>query len=62
MKKQCFGSYVGKLDCGTSPADTIGDRMPMLTVCSVLEKINEVIGMKNIRKGKIVTQVNDGIL
>lgn len=33
---------MGKLDCGTNPAGIIVDIIPVLIVCSILEKINEV--------------------
>lgn len=48
MEKECFGSHVGKLEVG--PAGTMVDIIPVLLVFSVLKKINEVIGMKNICK------------
>lgn len=54
MEKQCFRSHVGKLDCGTSPACTALDITLVLILHCVLEKINEVIGMKIFVKEKLL--------
>lgn len=51
MEKQCFRSHVGKLNCRSSPAGTTVDTIAVVIVRSVLEKMNEVIGL-NICKEK----------
>ena len=38
--ERCVGSHLGKLGCGTSPAGTAVDLIPMLVVGSILRKIN----------------------
>lgn len=54
MEKQCFRSHAGKRDCGNSLAGTALDITPVLILHCVLEKINEVIGMKIFVKEKLL--------